>query len=344
MPSHPQGAPRLHDVAERAGVSLGTASNVLNHPERVSETTIERVRAAIEELGFVRNGNASSLASGRPGSIGLVVINLSNSMFVDVARGAQAAARAAGHNLLLADSADDFDAQGENVESFSEARVAGLLLAPMQDSASHIARLKVRGTPVVIINYDQGDDDLCTVVVDNERVGYLAARHMIEIGCTRIALAGGGDEDYQPVRLRRIGVRRAMREAAGRAAFEEIAVDGVKEADGRAVAEIVSARSSGSRPDGIIGVTDSLASALIEGLGEAGISVPGDIAVMGCDRNASAQDCPVPLTSVAMKGQEMGAAAVRLLLEEMARDEGHEHRRVTLSPELVIRASTSSTG
>ncbi|MDU0347833.1 LacI family DNA-binding transcriptional regulator [Actinomyces sp. MRS3W] len=340
VPTRTQRSPRLRDVADRAGVSLGTASNVLNHPERVSPAAIERVRAAIDELGFVRNANASTLASGRSGALGLVVINLSNSMFVDVARGAQAAARAAGHNLLLADSADDFGAQGSNVDSFNEARVAGLLLAPMQDSSEHVARLKVRGIPVVLINYDQGDEDLCTVVVDNEQVGYLAVQHMLDIGCRRIAFAAGGDEQYQPVRLRRRGVRRAMREAAGAASFEEIMAGGVKEADGLAVAQQIAGRGPETRPDGIIGVSDSLASGLVEGLCDAGIAVPGDIAVMGCDRNSSAGDCRVPLTSITMKGQEMGTAAVRLLLDEMDRDGFHVHQRVVLTPELIVRGST----
>ncbi|WP_103062546.1 LacI family DNA-binding transcriptional regulator [Actinomyces qiguomingii] len=340
MPTHAQRPPRLRDVADRAGVSLGTASNVLNHPERVSAAAIERVRAAINELGFVRNANASTLASGRSGALGLVVINLSNSMFVDVARGAQAAARAAGHNLLLADSDDDFVAQGNNVASFNEARVAGLLLAPMQDSSEHVARLKARDTPVVMINYDQGDESLCTVIVDNEQVGYLAVQHMLDIGCRRIAFAAGGDEQYQPVRLRRRGVRRAMREAAG-ASFEEIMAGGVKEADGFAVASQIAGRGPETRPDGVIGVSDSLASGLVEGLSEAGVRVPGDIAVMGCDRNSSAGDCRVPLTSITMNGQEMGEAAVRLILDEMARDGLHVHQRVVLTPELIMRGSTA---
>ena len=338
MPSRTGASPRLRDVAELAGVSLGTASNVLNHPDRVSPATIERVRSAIDELGFVRNGNASTLASGSSGSIGLVVINLSNSMFVDVARGAQAAARAAGHNLLLADSADDFQAQGDNVDSFNEARVAGLLLAPMQDSLDHVARLKGRGVPVVIINYDHADPDLCTVVIDNEQAGRIAVAHLLDIGCSRIAFAAGADARYQPVRLRRLGVRKAMREST--AGFEELLTYGVKESDGRDLASRIANRSPENRPDGILAVTDELASGLIEGLLDSGIRVPEDIAVMGCDRNASAGDCRVPLTSVTMEGKALGEAAVRLLIDEMDGDGVHVHQRIVIEPRLVVRGST----
>ncbi|WP_165216783.1 LacI family DNA-binding transcriptional regulator [Schaalia sp. ZJ1691] len=340
MLTHASGSPRLRDVADRAGVSLGTASNVLNHPERVSQSTIDRVKAAIDELGFVRNANASSLASGRSSYIGLVVISLANSMFVDVARGAQEAARKAGHNLLLADSSDDFDAQSDNVDSFNEARVSGLLLAPMQDSSAHVRRLKARDVPVVLINYDQEDHDLCTVVVDNEQVGYLAVQHMLDIGCKRIAFIAGADEEYQPVRLRRRGVRRGMKECAGRARFEEIIVSGVKEIDGHESAARIVGRSPESRPDGIICVSDSLAAGLIEGLCDAGISIPEDIAVMGCDRNSSVADCRVPLTSVTMQGHEMGEAAVRLLIDELDTAVPHVHQKVVLTPQLVIRGST----
>ncbi|WP_022867287.1 LacI family DNA-binding transcriptional regulator [Schaalia vaccimaxillae] len=340
MPAAVGGAPKLHDVAERAGVSLGTASNVLNHPERVSPSTIDRVRRAIDELGFVRNANASSLAAGGSGSIGLVVISLANSMFVEAARGAQAAARKAGHNLLLADSVDDFQAQGDNVDSFNEARVAGLLLAPMQDSAHHIAKLKARGVPVVLINYDQGDGGQCTVVVDNEHVGYMAVRHMIDIGCHHIAFVAGQDEEYQPVRMRRSGIHRAFAECGPEVVFEEINVDNIKESNAVEVALEILDRPSQDRPDGIIAVTDGLAASIVNTLCSRGVSIPHEIAVMGCDNNLFASDCVVPLTSIAMQGYAMGEAAINLLLAEMVSVDTHVHQRTVLTPELIVRNST----
>nr|WP_244857722.1 LacI family DNA-binding transcriptional regulator [Agromyces archimandritae] len=299
------------------------------------------MRDAIDTLGFVRDANASSLAAGGSRSIGLVVINLGNSMFVDVARGAQTAAHTAGLNLLLAGSEDSFAVQGANVDSFNEARVQGLLLAPLQDSSSQTRRMTQRGRPVVIVNYDASSDPVCCVVVDNEQVGYLAAKHLLDSGCERIAFLGGEDEKFQPVRLRRRGVRRAMAEAGRPVAFEEIAVDELTDAAGARAADAVAARSPGMRPDGVVAVTDTVAVGFIERALDLGIDVPGQIAVMGCDRNTSAPDCRVPLSSVAMQGYEMGTAAMRLLLDEIAHTPNHVHQRVVLAPSLVVRASTA---
>jgi LacI family transcriptional regulator len=95
------------------------------------------------------------------------------------------------------------------------------------------------------------------------------------------------------------------------------------------------------RPDAVLAVTDLLAMAIINELVAAGVSVPGDVAVMGCDHNSAAWGGAIPLTSVSMEGEEMGAEAVRLLLEEIEHKDGHDHRKVLLTPHLVVRESTS---
>lgn len=332
-------APRISDVARHAGVSVGTVSNVLNRAHKVRPDTVERVRESIRALGFIRNANASALAAGSNRAIGLVVIDLSNSMFVDVALGAQAAARAAGLNLLLAGSEDDHALQRQNVEFFDEARVAGLLLAPMQDSVSHIRFLAQHGRPTVVLNYDAGTADMCSVIVDNEHAGYLAARHLIDVGCQRIVFLGGADH-LQPVRLRREGVRRAIAESAPRVELEEMPTADLSSAAGTRAAHAM--LRSRRRPDGVIGVTDILAGAVLEEMLAAGVGVPQDVAVMGCDHNSTAWGGPVPLTTVAMRGFEVGSAAMQLLAEEITQAAGdsHAHEKIVLDPYLVPRAST----
>ena len=144
----------MSDVAQLAGVSLGTVSNVINHPAKVSETTQRRVHDAIDELGFVRNSHARQLAAGRSRSIGLVVIDISNSLFVDIACGAQRAAVDSGLNLMMANSDNSMIQQDADLDFFDESRVAGILLAPMQDSRAGIERVRRHGRPVVVLNYE----------------------------------------------------------------------------------------------------------------------------------------------------------------------------------------------
>jgi LacI family transcriptional regulator len=331
---------KLIDVARHAGVSTGTVSNVLNHPDKVKEGTSARVMRSIEHLGFVRDTNASSLANGGSHDIGLVVIDLANSIFLDAARGAQSTARAAGLNLLMAGSENDFEVQSSNVDSFIGARVAGLLLAPVQDSSAQIQRLTKRHVPVVLVNYDPGTDHACSVIVDNDAAGYIAARHLIDLGRRRIAFVSV-DWDLQPVEQRRHGIRRAVAETGGAVTLEEIVAEDLEVGSGNAIARQVADRDAAERPDAVVAVTDNLAVGFIEQAADLGIDVPGDIAVMGTDDNTSAARCRLTLTTVTMQGRQLGSVAMELLMDEIrhGRDE-HRHQRVVLTPQLVVQQST----
>src|SRR5690606_10127344 len=119
------------DVAAMAGVSVGTVSNVLNRPERVSAATVERVQQVIRELGFVRNDAARQLRAGRSRSIGLIVPDFGNPFFAEVARGAEDRAAEAGLTVLLGNSDEDPGREGAHLELFREQRVNGVLVTPV---------------------------------------------------------------------------------------------------------------------------------------------------------------------------------------------------------------------
>lgn len=333
--------PSMLDVARAAGVSIGTVSNVLNHPHKVAPSTSSRVRESIERLGFVRNDAARALAAGSSTSLGLVLADIENSVFIDMAHGAQQGAKDIGFNLLLGNAACDLQLQEDYLDLFDEARVAGVLLAPMEDSSAGIQRMRAHGRQIVLLNYAPAQNDCCAVVVDNEKVGYLAARHLIELGRTRLAFVAGHDS-YQPVHDRRLGVKRAVAEANGSVTIEEIDTSGLGHEDGRQVATELLDRSEAPVPDGVIAVTDAIGNGMIETLeSSARLRVPADIAVIGCENNRSAMSGPVPLSTVQAPGREMGQEATDLLLEEMSAQPGeHEHRIIVLQPSLVVRAST----
>ncbi|WP_169730350.1 LacI family DNA-binding transcriptional regulator, partial [Leifsonia aquatica] len=208
------GPPNMHHVAELAGVSVATVSNVLNHPEKVAESTRTKVEDAIDQLGFTLNQTARALRSGEAHTIGLVVIDLTNSLFVDVARGAQSRAQSNAFSLQLASANNDLGMQDDHLQFFDSARASGIILAPMQESDEQIRRVRRHGRPVVVVNFDSRLTDSCRVLIDNERAGYVAAKHLIEQGRTRIAFVAARD-DYQPVRDRRTGARAAVAEAGG---------------------------------------------------------------------------------------------------------------------------------
>lgn len=335
---HGRSGPSLSEVAAVAGVSVGTVSHVLNHPGRVRPATRERVEAAIERLGFVPNSNASSLAGRYNRTVGFVAIDIGNSLFVDMARGAQLKAQRENMILHVGHSDNDDELQERHLDVFNSARVAGILLAPMRDPRSAMARVRKLGTPVVVLNYDWAENDHCSVLIDNEKAGYLAAQHMISLKKKNIVFVAGKN-DLQPVRDRRAGVHRAVAEHSA-VTLSEIAVEDLNSAGGEAAGAQVAQMEAAERPDAVIAVTDMLGMAVIQQLESFGLEVPGDVAVMGCDYNVNAWGGAVPLTSIKMHGETMGSTAMALLLDEIRGGE-HRHRRIMLEPTLVVRQSSA---
>jgi LacI family transcriptional regulator len=327
------------DVAKRARVSTGTVSNVLNNPALVSEDKRRRVLEAVEELGFSRNKLASALVHGRSRTIGLVTIDLSNSLFVDIARGAQRRAREQGLYLQLAFAEDDPELVDAHMSTLNDERVAGMLVAPMADHRKSIERSRRAGCPVVELNHD-GTEPSCRVLVDNEKAGYIAARHLIDLGRTHIGFVFGSTH-LQPVARRRAGVRRAIAETAGAVALTEYLTDGIHPDHGTRVGRQLAATPEHLRPDAVLGVTDLLGMAIVNELIAAGINVPEQVAVMGCDHNRAAWGGVIPLTSVEMRGEEMGSVGVGLLLAELSEPpDAHIHTTVLLEPRVSVREST----
>ena len=157
----------IRDVAAYAGVSVGTVSNVLNRPDVVAEPTRSRVQAAIKQLGFIRNESARQLRAGRSRTIGLVVLDVANPFFTDVARGVEDEASESGLAVILCNSDDQQAKETHYLELLEEHRVQGILITPVDPEAEILGDIVRRGTPVVIVDRTRGAGKFCTVAVDD---------------------------------------------------------------------------------------------------------------------------------------------------------------------------------
>jgi LacI family transcriptional regulator len=329
----------MSDVARRAGVAIGTVSNVLNQPHKVTAATRQKVQDAIDELGFVRNQTARSLAAGTSNTIGFVTVDLSNSFFLDMARGAEEEAEKAGMTLLLANSDVKKHKQSVYLNLFNEERVAGILLAPLPQSFTAAQRGRL-GRRVVLLNDSLDAPDSCSVTSNNEHGGYLAAQHLIELGRRNLVFTGGPDS-LIAIRDRYEGARRAVDATNGAVKLEYIPTREVTVLDGRRVGHAIGARALSRRPDAIIAAADLPALGIMHSLlSETSIRVPEDIAIIGYDDNRSAWDSHLPISTMSQPGTEMGRTATQLLLEEMRSPDTHTHRQIILEPTLVARQST----
>ena len=329
----------VRDVAAAASVSVGTVSNVLNRPEKVAPDTVARVMAAIDELGFVRNDAARQLRAGRSRSIGLVVLDVRNPFFTEVARGAEDRAAEDSMTILLGNSDENVDRERAYLDLFEEQRVHGVLISPLGDDETRLQRLRGRDTPVVLVDRVSEDRTLSSVSVDDVVGGELAVRHLLETGRRHIAFVGG------PMGIRQVadrleGARRAV-QAEPDATLEVIETESLTVLEGRAAGEAIRERAAGERPDAVFAANDLLAMGVLQALNMLGsVRVPDDVALIGYDDIDFASAAVVPLSSIRQPASLIGYTAVDLLLKEAASGEGFTAEQVVFQPELVVRDST----
>jgi len=329
----------IRDVATTAGVSVGTVSNVLNHPAKVSPATVDRVHAAIDQLGFVRNDAARQLRAGASRAVGLIILDGSNPFFSDLARGAETAAEQAGRVVLLGNSDQQGQREAHYLDLFEQNRVLGILISPVGDVTERLARLRRRGTPAVLVDRQAGLTPFSSVSVDDVRGGHLAVEHLVEIGRRRLAFVGG-PLGLQQVADRLDGARAAARSADAEVTLEVVEVPGLTVEHGRAAAAELMARPRTERPDGIFAANDLVAMGVLQSLVMLGdLRVPGDVALIGYDDIDFARAAVVPLSSIRQPSTLIGRTAMDILQDEID-DPTREPRRVVFAPELVVRAST----
>ncbi|MYW33040.1 LacI family DNA-binding transcriptional regulator, partial [Streptomyces sp. SID2119] len=202
----------IKDVARVAGVSVGTVSNVINRPDTVGPDTRARVLSAIDRLGYVRSESARQLRAGRSRIMGLLVLDMGNPFFVDVARGAERAAREAGLGVMVCNSAQSPGEEAEYLSLFAEQRVRGVLLTPADATGRNIDAFRRHGIPFVLVDRVAEGTTECSVSVDDVAGGALAVRHLVEAGHRSIAYVSG-PPGFNQVRDRRTGALAALAEA-----------------------------------------------------------------------------------------------------------------------------------
>lgn len=331
----------VKDVAEHAGVSVGTVSNVLNRPEKVSPATVERVHAAIDAIGFVRNDAARQLRAGRSNSIGMVVLDVSNPFFTDVARGAEARAAEERLTVLLGNSDEDGEREKSYLDLFEQQRVHGVLISPVGSDESRLERLLLHGIPTVLVDRQTDDDRFSSVSVDDVAGGYLAVRHLLDTGRRKITFVGGPGSLKQ-VADRLAGARKAVSEVTA-AELEVLPTGALTVLQGRQAGETIRDRTPETRPDAVFAANDLLALGVLQALSMlGGVRVPEDVAVIGYDDIDFASTAVVPLSSIRQPSALLGHTAVDLLIREANGEAGFVHEHVVFQPELIARESTVS--
>lgn len=332
----------IREVAELAEVAVGTVSNVLNRPSKVAPETVRRVRQAIEELGWTPHQGAKQLGGGRSVAVGVIIARLSPHT-IELLEVMDDAFDENGFVLQVSTSGHQPEREIARIELFEQQRVRGILLSPTDDYQAHLQRLRQLDIPLVVFGRASTVPELCSISGDDTAGGALAAAHLVSRSHRGIAVVGG-TASTQQVQARLAGVRTALPSDATLTVIRTTEYD---TRAGLAAAQHLAALPAAERPTGVFAINDSIAIGLQRGLQSAGLSVPGDIAIVGYDDSDIAQTAPVALTSVRVPNVTMGQYASQLLLEEMASaSEGtsHVHRQLLIRPKLVVRESTGPVG
>lgn len=325
----------MRDVAALADVSVGTVSNVLNNPQMVSPPTRERVERAIAQLGFIPSAPARQLRSGRAKVIGLVVPDIANPFFTEVARGVEDAALEAGFMVILCNSDAQATREDRYLSVLESQRVGAILITPARRGLQPLQRLIAHGTAVALLDNEGATQDVCSVSVDDALGGQLAAEHLVNLGHRAIAWLAG-PADIPQVADREAGILRACREHG--IDLQRIPAEQMTTAAGYAAT--LAALTVGSLPSALMCANDLLALGAMRAVREVGLAIPQDISIVGYDDIDFAGSAAIPLTTLRQPKYELGAAAARLVISEYLNPASHAHQRVRFQPQLVVREST----
>ncbi|MER6531118.1 LacI family DNA-binding transcriptional regulator [Streptomyces sp. NPDC001508] len=331
--------PRLKDVAEYAGVSPKTVSNVINNFEHVSERTRTAVQEAIDALGYRVNLAGRQLRQGRTGVITLAVPELNVAYFAELATHVMAEAGRRGRTVLIHQTGAVRESELAALHGFDAQFCDGVLLSPLS-LLPHDLATRDRRLPVVLLGERSPGAGTDHVGIDNVRAAREATEHLLARGRRRIAVVGGAVRGPQGTdRLRTDGYREAV-EAAGLpfAADLVVPVDAYHWRDGaRATARLLEREPA---VDALLCLNDHLALGALRALHEHGRSVPGDIDVLGFDGIEASRYSVPTLSTVAPDKQEIARAAVSLLLRRIDEPDAGAPRDHVAGYRLVTREST----
>jgi len=332
-------AVRLKDIARDLGVSLITVSKALRGASDISEKTRQRVLDRMAQLNYRPNMMARGLASGRSSIVGLVVPDLLHPFFAEFAKSLNGVLRAHTYGLILASSEEDPQIEQQEIRTVLARGVDALLIASCQTSLRGFYGVEDQRTPFVLVDRNFPHLRASFVGTDDYRAGLLATEHLLARGRRRIAHIAGPELSPGLDRLR--GYKAALAERHRKVprgyVIANTRVEETGETAGyQGMRELLRRKP---RPDGVFCYNDLTAIGAMQAVVEAGLSIPDDVAFVGCGNVRYSEFLRIPLSSIDQSTGQLGECAATLALE-LIRDVSRAPQQITLEPRLVIRASS----
>jgi LacI family transcriptional regulator len=328
--------PTMREVADKAKVSPTTVSHVINNTRFVSEDVRARVTAAMKELGYRPNALARSLRRGITFTIGLILPDSANPFFAEIGRAIEETAFQYGYNVILCNTEGEYNREQIYVDLLTKKQVDGLIFVAAGAQSESLSSLLQEDILVVLIDRQVPGIDVDVVLSDNRQGGYLATKHLVDLGHTRIACISG-PSDITPSSERVIGYLQALQEA-GMPPDEKLIISGNfrVESGHQIVQELLAFPNP---PTAVFASNDLMAIGAMRAVTQKGLRVPEDVSIVGFDDIELASYISPALTTVRQPKMEMGKTAVDLLIKQT--QEGNRTASLTiLNNELIVRDST----
>lgn len=328
----------IYDVAREAGVSMATVSRVVNNNPNVKPQTRKKVFEAIERLGYRPNAVARGLASKKTTTVGVVIPDISNSIFAEVARGIEDIANMYHYNIILSNADKKKEKEIRVINTLLEKQVDGLLFMGGVVTDDHIGAFRTSSVPVVLCGTADEQKLVPSVDIDHEKAAFDAVNVLIENGHHNIAMITGSLQDPANGYARYHGYKRAM-ESAGILLREEfVRIGNYRYESGIEATDYFLQLEK--RPTAIFSATDEMAIGAIHKIQDSGLKVPDDISVISIDNIRMASMVRPQLTTVAQPMYDIGAVSMRLLTKLMNK-EMMEQTQVILPHEVIYRNSVA---
>lgn len=324
----------IKEIAQLAGVSSATVSKVINgKDEYISETTRQRVLDIVEREGYIPNGIAKSLRMKNTKTIGLIMPDVMNLFFAELARGAEDAAEKKGYSVILCNTDNKGSKEERYIKILQEKKVDGIIMTAAENSAAK--SLERCNTPIVLVDRDiELDREIGRITVDNEKGAYMATKFLIEKGCSNIAYISSKLWS-KPSAERLQGYKRALRENGMK--FKEDITYYKNFRTETGYLGILNVIEKDKTIDGIFCGNDLIAIGAINALKEKGIRIPEDVKVVGFDNISICDFLSPPLTTVKQPIYEMGEEAIKMLID-IINNRSTSLNKV-LNPTLIKRGS-----
>lgn len=328
----------MKDIARICGVSRQTVHAALNNKPGVSEETRSHILQVVREHNYTPNRIATTLHRKSADLVGLTILDIRNSFFADLVQGVTQVIKASGLHLMFFETSTKEDEE-DAVQTIISYRAAGMILCPIQNDKRirHLEALHGRGIPLVSVGEILGFE-ANYVEVDNRRAAQLAVRHLVERGHRRIVYLSG-PEKIVSARDRSVGFMESMMENRLPVTPEDIREAGDSSKGGYDVAMDLFALPKARRPTAIACFNDMVALGVYEAAIARGLSIPGDVSVVGCDDIRLAKLLGPPLTTVALPVREMGCYAAEMLVSQIQNGSNGMALVKKFQPELIERGS-----